>query len=229
MKIFKIVIMGIFLSLGIISTTEAGIARVAKRMNVMEFFSGYALPVGNYNGIDIIDFRNTQGFLVDLNAEDVYDPSYFVGFSYGQLRNNHMFYSLGFRYVKIATEDTFAVEPGLGYIFDPETPNFNQYDIDFNLNYFASNPTVSGFSPYVGVGFHGGITSVTGDNFNIESSNDVTLALGINFGADLTIWKSVNKRAFVTLSSVNEYQFFASDGRPKYLNLGGALKYYFRM
>ncbi|NOY89530.1 MAG: hypothetical protein GXO93_09140 [FCB group bacterium] len=222
-KLFFILLSFIF---GIAMSSQAGIVRVAKHLNMIEFYGGYARPVGTYHRIDIIDFLNSQNRIVDLDADKVYDKTFYVGFSYGQLMYNHILYSIGFRYTEIKAKDTFWVEPNYGWSFTPEKPKFNQYDLDFNLNYFINNPSHSLVSPYFGLGFHGGITAVTG--YQIETTTDVTLALGVNFGADFTLWKAPDKRSLVTLSSVNEYQFVASDKRPKYLNLGMAIKYYFR-
>lgn len=208
------------------SVSEAGISRVARRLNVVELHASYAHPVGSYDHISIINFENSQGRIVDLDADKVYDPTLSVGLTYGQLRGNHFLYSIGFCYTHIRTLDSFYVEPGLAWIFQPETPTFNQYDIDFNLNYFLSNPSVAVLAPFFGVGFHGGITSETGDL--IESENEVTVALGVNFGVDLTVWKAKDGRSLLTLSSVNEYQVAASDDRPRYLNVGIGVKYYYR-
>ncbi|MEW6412230.1 MAG: hypothetical protein AB1483_07130 [Candidatus Zixiibacteriota bacterium] len=211
------------------STSEAAITKVAKRLNVLEFYGGYAHPVGSYDGIDIIDFLDSQDRLVELDADQVYDPGFYFGFNYGQLRSNHILVSLGFRWTHINTLDTFYTDPlvpNYGWAFVPETPTFNLYDLDLNVNYFFLDPSVSVVAPYVGLGAHAGILSVSGDL--IETENDLKFAMGLNFGADFTFWKAPGGRSMMALSSVNEWVVAGSIDRPKYLNFGAALKYYFR-
>lgn len=211
---------------GIASSADAAISRVAKRINVVEFQGGYALPIGSYDGIDIIDFIDTQGRLVELDADAVYDPSFYLGVNYGQLRNDHIMFSVGFRWTHINPDDTYQVDDWLTYSFVPETPSFNQYDLDFDLDYFLFNPSQTTLAPYLGFGFHGGILSATSNLY--ESARDFNLAVGVNFGADFAVWNAADGRSFIALSSVNEWILTASDSRVKYLNIGAALKYYFR-
>ena len=232
-KTYRLFFILLFFILSVAIFSQAGIVRVAKHLNMVEFYGGYAQAVGTYNRIGIIDLNSQNQIIVDLDADldadKIYDETFYIGFNYGQLMYNHILYSIGFRYTDIKAKDTFSVdwvEPYYEEPFTLERPNLNQYDVDFNLNYFISNPSHSILSPYFGLGFHGGVTAVTG--YQIETIIDVNLALGANFGADLTLWKAPDKRSLVTLSSVNEYQFVASDKRPKYLNLGMAIKYYFR-
>ncbi len=228
-KVLIVAIAAVFVCLIAEPTAEAGITKVAKRLNVLEFYGGYSHPVGSYDGIDIIDFLDSQDRLVELDADQVYDPGYYFGFNYGQLTVSHVLLSFGFRWTHIATLDTFYTDPlvpGFGWEFQPETPTFNLYDLDFNANYFLTDPSVSVLSPYAGVGLHAGILSLSGDF--IETQNDIKFALGLNFGADLTFWKSPDGRSLLALSSVNEWIVAASNDRPRYLNFGAALKYYFR-
>ena len=218
-KFTLILLLALIIAAGSIVTSDAAIVKVAKRLQVLEFYGGYSQPLGSYDRINNIPFYSQAlNQLVELDAEDVYDPTYCFGFNYGQLRNNHILFSLGFRWTHINLADDLE--------FTVETPTLNQYDLDFNLNYYLTNPSRSILSPYAGIGFHGGINSLTGDL--IQTENEVTLAIGINFGADLTIWKSPSDRSMVALSSANEWIFAASDERPKYLNIGAAVKYYFR-
>lgn len=199
------------------TTPQAAIVKVARRINVIDFYGGYAHPWGDYKRLSILPLVNSQGIPVELSADEAYDPTYFFGFSYGQLRNDRLLYSLGFRWTHINVEDDLE--------FTVSRPTLNQYDLDFNLNYFFTNPSVSSVSPYVGLAFHGGVHSYSD---RLVDESEVTLAGGINFGADFRVWSSPSGRSFVALSSVNEWLYAASDERPKYLNLGAAIKYYFR-
>lgn len=211
---------------GMAADSSAAIAKIARRLSVFSMSGGYAHPLGSYGAIYDTPFINSQNLPVSVDAGDVYDPSFYLGFNYGQLRNNHIFFGLGFRWTHINVEDTIWVDPITIYTFEPLKPNFNQYDIDFDLNWFFNDPSQELVNPYLGLGFHAGVTSVSAAGF--ESDNEITLALGVNFGVDLTVWRAAGGRSLLTLSSVNDWVFTASGERPKYLNLGAAVKYYFR-
>jgi len=219
-RIHKSIILTIVLAIGLISVAEAGISRVARRYNFIQFYGSYSQPVGKYD--QLFDSPIVDGFgdPFSADADLVYDPTYQFGFAYGQLRNNHIAFSLGFTYTDIDAVGDFA-DFGTG-----EKGALNQYDVDFDLNYLFTNPAQAKISPFVGLGFHAGITSWTAAGY--ESQNELTMALGVNFGTDIVLWESSDKRTFVALSSINEFQFLASEERPKYLNLGVGLKYYFR-
>ena len=108
------------------SVSEGAIRRVAKRLNVLEFYGGYSQPFGNYHTIGSIDFVNNIGLLTDIDADRVYDPTVHFGINYGQLRG-HWLYSIGFRYTKIETKDTFRGAPLVSLPFPPVKPPSNQY------------------------------------------------------------------------------------------------------
>jgi len=225
-RIIRPAVVLLALVFAISSFSEAAIRRVAKRWNVIETYGGYSSPIGSYHTIGTIDFENGSGILVDIDADRVYDPTFHLGITYGQLRGGHLLYSIGFTYTKIETPDTFVVDPTISYIFIPVKPSFNQYDIDFNLNFLAANIAKVPIAPYVGLGFHGGITSQTASGY--DSENWLTLAASLNFGADFKLWGASKNRSFVTISSINSLDLFGSDQRPRYLNFGVGLKYYFR-
>ena len=224
-RIIRPAIVLLALVLAVSSLTEARIRRVAKQWNVIETYGGYSTPIGSYNRIGTIDFVNNTGIIVDVDADRVYDPTFHLGITYGQLRRGHLLYSIGFTYTRIETLDTFFTD-SYKFYFTGVKPSFNQYDIDFNLNFMAANIAKAPISPYVGIGLHGGITSQTASGY--ESENWVTLAASLNFGADFKIWGAPKNRSFVTLSSINCIDLLGSDQRPRYLNFGVGLKYYFR-
>ena len=226
LRIIRPTVVLLALVFAVSSLAEAGIKRVTRRWNVIETYGGYSSPIGSYHTIGTIDFVNNSGLLVDIDADRVYDPTFHLGITYGQLRRGHLLYSIGFTYTKIETLDTFVVDPTVSYIFIPVKPSFNQYDIDFNCNFLATNIAKAPIAPYVGIGFHGGITSQTAPGY--DSENWLTLATSLNFGADFKLWGDLKNRSFVTLSSINRVDILGSDQRPRYLNFGIGLKYYFR-
>jgi hypothetical protein len=208
------------------SPVNGEIVRVARRYNVINFFGCSSSPVGKYDGlVGFVDFINTQGHLVKVDGDKIYDPTYQLGFSYGQIRNNQMLLEIGFRYTRIEqTGDsplTFSTSDGYSVV-----AKLHQYDLDINFNYLFMNIIEQSFAPHIGVGFRAGFTNASASGFNSEAHLNTVLAA--NVGAELKIWEGAQKRSFITLASVNSYDLFGSGDRPKYLNIGGAFKYYFR-
>ena len=206
------------------SQNSLAITKVARTMNVMEFFGGGSLPVGDRNGLPDFDFL-INNRLVDVNSQDIYKNSFHFGLDYGQLRSSHFLLSIGFRYTKHEVQDTIPLTTDT-VVTVSGNPSYNQFDIDLNFNYLVGDIMKSSFAPYAGIGLQGGLTSISQKGY--DTSHEVGLGLSLNFGADFKIHSSADGRSFLTLSSINNYNFYGSNNRPKYLNIGGGLKYYFR-
>ena len=204
----------------------AALGRVARRYNVLDFYSGTSSPVGKYDNIaGFYDIVDGNGRPVEVDADNIYKPTFHLGLNYGQLRNDKMLVTVGFRYTSVAQQE------GMALIFlSGDGPSaeakLRQFDLDFNFNYMFLNIVQRSFAPYVGVGFRAGFTSARAKGFESESRLNTVLAG--NFGAELKLWENAKKRAFLTVASVNSYDLFSTGDRPKYFNLGAALKYYFR-
>lgn len=205
---------------------DGSMVRVARRYTVVDFNGGYSTPIGKYGGIGVIDFENSRGQTVELDADRVYDPTFHVGLNYGQLRNNHMQWAIGFRYTKVNQLDRFVVEDQT-LKFAPEKPSIHQLDIDFNFNYLLTNITEGWIAPYAGIGTRAGLTTFSAEG--VESESEINLGVCLNFGAEVKLWQHPQGRSFVTFASVNSYDFWASGDKPRFFNIGGAVKYYFRM
>ncbi|MEW5994561.1 MAG: hypothetical protein AB1744_09210, partial [Candidatus Zixiibacteriota bacterium] len=231
MKSMKLITTCLALVLGLSATTDAVIRKVGRVYNVIDVYGGYSTPIGEYDELGSAIFTDRNLRVVELKADSVYNATFHVGFTYGQLRGGHFMYSIGFRYTKIETLDTFVTDRVGDTIFfvffEPRTPSFNQYDVDFNVNVYATNPSKAIISPYVGLGVSAGITSQTDEGF--DSQNWLTVNFRVNFGGELKLWEAPKIRSFVTLASINSVDLLASDKHPRYLNIGGAVKYYFRM
>lgn len=225
----------------IISAGSAhSIAKIPARVSVIDISGGYTMITGNYGGFrgdswnEI--FANT-GTNPSVTGSDIYSPTFHLGFSYGQLRNNHLFYSVGFRYTKIGLEDStivpFTPSPGIIYLEQSDL-NLNLYDIDLNFNYYQSNVAVSGWSPYVGLGMRTGFQVLSAEGVDpvsglpYASETELKFALALNVGLDIKLASAASNRSHFVLSSANSFDFLGSGNRPRYLNLGLALKYYFR-
>lgn len=239
----KATLMVVLLVCVVAGTTSAGLMKVPKRYNFVGLLGGYAQPIGKYDGLlGFVDFENQAGKPVDIDGDRLYDPTYHFGLNYGQIRNNHIAFSIGFRFTHIdqvslenvTVEDLEPdMEPGdaltlSGYqmFFESKKPSVNLYDLDFDINYLFSNITEFPVAPYAGLGVTGGLTAATAKGYDSESRVEVLAR--VNFGLEFKFWQSPSKRSFLTLASVNSYDFVASGDRPRHLYLGGALKYYFR-
>ena len=210
----------------LVETAQAGMVRVAKRYSVLDFLGGYSKPVGTFDGIGIIDFTNSDGSVANLDADQVYDPSFHLGLRYGQLRNNHMLYALGLRYTSVKEVDSFFTE-GQFFFFDPKDPTVSQVDLDFNFNYLFTNITTTFLAPYIGVGFRAGLTSFSGKG--VETQSELNIATAVNAGVEVRLWQVPKGRSFVTLAPFGSYEFYVSGNRPRFFNIGLGVKYYYRM
>lgn len=106
-----------------------------------------------------------------------------------------------------------------------DDPKLHQFDLELNLNFFITDVNLSALSPYVGMGFRGGLAHA--DYRLFADDQDANVALAVNFGADLRL-SQPSHAGYWAISSVNSYEFVGSNNRPTYLNIGGALKYYFK-
>jgi hypothetical protein len=211
----------------VVGPTEA-VTRVGKKFSVLEIGAGYASPVGKYDDFGGESFVDENGIFHQLNADEVFNPSFSIAASLGQLRNRWLV-SVGAVYTKVNQLDTIVVG-GLGYVFPDASAivfsNFNQFDLRLNVNYQFLDISTNQFTPYAGVGLAAGMISETAPGYSTEY--DVNTLLSANFGVEFKIWSSADKRKFVTLASVNGYDLLSSGYRPRNLNIGGAIKMYVR-
>jgi hypothetical protein len=213
-----VMVLVVFFGFSVIA--DAALVRVPKRYNYLTFFGGYSSPIGEYDGVGDLDFSRF-GTDVSVDGSDAYDATYHFGFNYGQLRNNHIAFGIGFRYTDVP-HSIHELEVDIVLI---EDVIIRQYDLDLDLNYFPLDLTKEVFSPYVGVGINAGITHLGGDR--LESRYYTDIAASVNGGMEFVVGRFTN--GFVTLASINSYTFWNSQNRPKYINIGGGLKYYFSM
>ncbi|HUV31295.1 MAG TPA: hypothetical protein VMY05_09435 [Acidobacteriota bacterium] len=214
----KPILLLVALALVAVGSEALAISRVARRLSMLQIHGGYALPFGTYDQLGTLTITDQNNRPIELDADDVFDPSFSLGVSYGQLRNNHMLVSMGFRYIRIDPDD--ALDFG-GYDYD-----FGQYDLDFHLDYMFLNLYTQRWSPYFGLGINAGLTVTNPKGFDSES--EAAIALSLNFGADVKLWSDSKGRSMVTLASVNSWNAVASGDRPRYLQIGAGIRYWFR-
>mgnify|MGYP001011999912 CR=1 FL=1 len=204
--------------LAAVPAADAAIRRVPARYNMLSLYGGYANPHGEYDQIGPIQIRAGDVSL-DIEGDSLFDPTYFFGFHYGSFFNRHFLLTIGFRFVDHDVQQ---------WVFDQvDKFDYRNYDLDLNVDIYPFDLTQEAvLSPYVGAGFRAGLTSFEPKGF--ESESDIAIGLSANFGAVWKIAQSRNGRWFATIASVNSFDFYASSDRPKYLNVGGALRYWFR-
>jgi hypothetical protein len=204
----------------------AGIERTAKRWYMLDIYGGTSMAQGEYDGIAGIEFFESPGVPLKVEADILYQDGSHFGIDYGMMNATTLF-ALGFRYTDIRIHEPILI-PG----FEPYWPflasgvNLSQWDFDLYLHQYFADLSKSTAAPYLGLGTQIGATSLTAKGY--DSENKMTFALSVDFGADIKIASGAGGRSFVTLSSVNSYQFVGTNDRPKYLNIGVGLKYFFR-
>lgn len=228
------------------SESDAAIRKVAKQYNFISVYGGFSKPHGQYDGLT---WEKFFGFR-DIDGDEIYDNTFHFGVNYGALVKGHFMYSLGFRYTKHAVKDTVYLardvfDPADGFYYDyfndytSLDQTIGQFDFEVDINYMPLDLDNSRFSPYFGIGGKMGITNTRFNGlfydatddiyYEFENENDFTFNFNLNFGAEFVLWQSTGgKPGFVTLASINSYDLLSNDDKPRYLNIGGALKYYFR-
>ncbi len=206
-----------------VASSASALTREARSLYVADLHFGYSSPFGNYHGIGSYDW--TGG---DLTASELHDPTYHVGFDIAKIHNDRLWVGTGFRYTKINVNDNLGdfLQYEDGSPVDTGVLKFNQYDIFLSCNYYLMNINDESFAPYFGGEIISGLTSWSPPGYRSESK--FTVGLAANFGADFKIWSAADKRSFVTLASINSWQLVGSGNRPRYLNIGGGIRYFFR-
>jgi hypothetical protein len=229
MKIKSVALIALVALVFLGASSALAIVRTAPRWSFTEFYVSYASPLGTYDGMPTYDFDLADGGgLVEFDASDIYDPTYAIGFGFGQIRDGHVAYSLGFKYTAhelLAEEVYYEGESVIRSLADTDV-KMHQFDLLLNINYYLTDMNVSTFAPYIGVGLHGGITRV--DWYLFEDENDANVALSANFGFDVKLSPADQNRSYWALASANQVNLVASGNRPRYLHIGGAIKYYFK-
>jgi hypothetical protein len=190
------------------------VTKTPRSLYVLDLHGGYSTPFGSYTGIGPISIDNLES----ISASDLYDPTYHVGLNLGRLSDEHLYFGLGFQYTSIKTDKQI--------VLTPTTLKFSQFDFNFDFNYYPASPQTESFAPYFGPGLVIGLTTAHASGYRSETQ--VALGANLNFGADFRVWKAQDGRSLVTLSSVNSWNLIAGGDRPRYLNIGGALRYFFR-
>ena len=220
---------------GISASPTHAIQRVAQSWGFLEVSGGFAKPLGSYNGTAFGDFTY-NGRLLDIDGDDLYDGGVFFKVALGALHQGRFQGSVGFGFARNNVNNPVVAQVGDNIVQYSWTyggtsaliqdMKLSQYDLDVNLNFLPLDLHRMGWSPYVGLGFHAGYSTLSGRD--VQSESEGNIGLGLNFGAEIRLFEDKGKRSFVTLASVNSWDFAVSGDRPKYLQVGGGLRWYFK-
>lgn len=199
-----------------VASDAGAISRVTRSLNYLEVFGGSAKPVGEAEFVNVIEGSKLY------DTEDLYASTYSLGLGIGQVRAGRLNWSLDFRYTKLKLSDKID-----RYFLYTDGLSFNQYDLDLNVNYYFADIANVGFAPYVGLGVAAGMMSPKYEDDNEEYDSELKALAGFNFGFDLRMIKNPDGSQ-ISLVSMNRYDFMATTERPKFLNIGVALRYYVR-
>ncbi len=208
---------------GAVSISDAAIRRVPARFNLLNFYGGYTNPFGQYDALGPVPITDDMGRQIKVDADQLFDGSYYFGLDYGSIVNRYFQIMVGFRFTNNKVQDYVhqqAVEQW-GTDF-----TYRTYDVNFEMNFYPIDLSQNVFSPYAGAGMQAGLVVYKEEGYDADSK--MKISGNLNFGGDLKIYQAPNKRSFVTLASTNSYNFAATENRPKYLYIGGALRYWFR-
>jgi hypothetical protein len=218
MKLRTIAMIGVLVCAA--SITSWAVTKTPRSLYMFDFHAGYSVPTGSYAGIGP---ANWDG---ELQSSDLFDPTYHVGIEGGRLWNDHLYMGFGFQYTRINLDDRIDTLFSSGSLFELPELKFHQYDFSFGARFYPGSPAIQSFAPYLGPSLTLGLTSMTAPHYRSETQT--TVALNLDFGADFRIWKANDGRSLVTLSSVNSWNVIAGGDRPRFLNIGFGVRYFFR-
>lgn len=220
------------LLIGLLLIAESGwtVQRVSPRWSYFEIGGFAGSPIGDYPRLTIIDFLDINDVPRSLDAKDIFKETGGLRIGFGRMVNNRLSVGLAFRYTAVPVFDSFLVTAPAGdviYSFEPAKPKFNLYDLVLDVNVYpvalqggGESAAAPIFSPFIGLGFSGGVLAQTLEGF--EAEYEASAAVGLNFGADIRL--GGGSRQYVTLSSVNSWIFAGSTERPRHLQIGASLK-----
>jgi hypothetical protein len=210
------------------ATPAHAIQRVAPRIGIIEVRFGYAMPLGEYDGLPGLDFIFDESDLVSFDAENVFEDGFAAGISYGQMLGGHWRASFGFDYARNKVKNPIMQQIGdyLYRIDFTDDLTYNQYDLSFRTAYAFTDLRQYRWSPFLGLGAMAGLS--TSQSPGYETQMKLDFGMDLDFGLDVKLWEGADKRSFVALSSINSWNFVATGDRVSYLQIGGGLRYFFK-
>lgn len=225
-RLRKSLVLTIVLAIGLGGSASA-IQRVAAKVGVLEFRVGYAMPQGSHWGLTGAPFETSTQVPLKGDATDIYKDGFNLGIAYGQILNKHWLISLGFDYTRNKVKDPIVLRIGDATYTDnfPEERTYQRYDLSFRSGYFLNNPVRHAWTPYFGVAALVGLSTLSIPGH--ETNSEFDFGMSLDFGLDFKIWAEPDSRTFVTLSSINSWNFLSTKERVSHLQIGGGIKYFF--
>jgi hypothetical protein len=215
------------------------IQRVASKFGILEVRFGYAMPLGEYDGLPGMDFifDDTVAFSPDpivvsksvaLDADRVFNDGFAAGLSYGQMIGGHWRALVAFDYARNKVKNPIIQQIGdsVYTISFTDDLTYNQYDLAFRASYAFADLRKYGWSPFLGLGALAGLSTSQSPGYQTDSEFDFGMSL--DCGLDVKLWEAQNGHSFATLSSINSWNFFATGERVSHLQIGGGIKYFFK-
>ncbi|MEW5795539.1 MAG: hypothetical protein AB1772_04180 [Candidatus Zixiibacteriota bacterium] len=202
-----------------------GIQRVAARFAYLELRFAYAMPQGEYDGLPGSEFETNDGYGLEIDGTHIYEDGYSFGLAYGRLFEGKWALGAGFEYARHRVKNPIVV-PGFEPVRFPERSTYHHYAIALRATYSPLDLKESGWSPYLGPAATFGLAALTSPGYITEYEAD--FGLDIEFGLDVTLWQAADNRSFLALSSINSWNFLATDDRVSHLQIGGGIRYFFK-
>ncbi|MFZ1685306.1 MAG: hypothetical protein WAU88_14415, partial [Candidatus Zixiibacteriota bacterium] len=168
-----------------LASSAGAVNRVSKSLGVLEVHGGYSSPTGKIDHVSNNDFYD-EGVKYNVPTKDVFKSSFTMGFSLGVVKKGHWYTSVGLDYTHMRLKDTIIFPNGSGFILSPK-PNFNHFDLRLNANYHFSDIELASFTPYLGLGVGGGLTTQSLRGY--ASETEINIGLALNFGAEAKLWE----------------------------------------
>lgn len=212
----------------LLSSSAYAIQRTATRSSFIEFRGGYAMPQGSHRGFPDAPFTGDSGGILEFDAENVYKDGFFLGIGVGQVLAGSWFGSVNFDYAR--NEVQRPVEQRFGNAIYSRTfergTAYRQYDLTFRTGYSFLNLAQSSLSPYIGLNGSAGLEVLSTPGF--ATNNEFDFGLGLDFGLDFKVWSAPNNRSFMTVSSLNSWNFVSTGERVSHLSVGAGIRYFFK-
>jgi len=218
----------LIVALILVQVASAGaITRAARKVGFLEFHGGYTMPQGSHWGLTGASFETSTHVPLKGDATDIYKDGFNAGIAYGQIYDKHWLVSLGIDFARNAVKDPILLTDGNDLYTNSfqEKRTYQRYDLTLRFLYTPANPVRHAWTPVVGLSANAGLSTLSIPGY--QSNSELDFGLNLDFGVDVKIWALPDSRQFVTLSSINSWNFLSTKERVSHLQIGAGIKYFF--
>lgn len=208
-----------------LSVPTCALERVAAKTAYWEIGFSYAMPQGSYAGIPGMDFTDESARTVSIDGANLYEDGFAARLGYGKIVGGKWLLGVTFDYARNQMKNPI-VQTGYEPLLFPETNTYSHYAVVIRPGYAPLDLKTAGWSPFVGTSFSFGLAALTAPTYSAEY--EATFGMDLDFGLDIKIWQSSDDRSYVTLASMNSWNFLATGNRVSHLQIGGGLRYFFK-